>query len=80
MITPDEDPVTARIVGWGSGLREHDLLVIPHQAGGAGLYEIEDLRYAQDPGDMWFTTCRFVPGTSELGRWAAAAPKWVPLR
>jgi hypothetical protein len=72
-LTPDPNPVTARITGWGDGLRRHDLLVVPHHAGGACFYEIEQIEYRMDPSDMWSARCRFVPGSSKLGQKAAAA-------
>lgn len=72
-LTPDPDPVTARITGWGDGLRQHDLLLIPHSEGGSCFYEIEQIEYRRDPDDMWFSRCRFVPGSSPLGQKAAAA-------
>lgn len=72
-LTPGPNPVTARIIGWGDGLRIHDLLVIPRSEGGSCLYEIEQIEYRMGPSDMWFSHCRFVPGSSKLGRLAAAA-------
>src|SRR4051812_31673426 len=72
-LAPNPDPVTARITGWGDGLREGDLLLISRQGGGACLYEIETLRWADGVSDMWFTTSRFVPASSQLGQRAMAA-------
>lgn len=72
-LTPHADPVTADITGWGHGLRKHDFLLIPRQAGGTCIYKIETLRWANNVDDMWFATCRFVPGSSELGARIGAA-------
>ena len=74
-LTPNPDPVTARIIGWGEYLREGDLLVIPRpdETDKAAFYRIESLRYEMDPNDMWFSTCRFVPGSSALGQRAVEA-------
>lgn len=66
-VSPHADPVTADITGWGHGLRKQDFLLIPRPGGGRCIYEIETLRYTLDPADMWFTGCRFVLGSSELG-------------
>jgi hypothetical protein len=78
-LQPDADPVTARIAGWGHGLREHDLLLIPRQAGGKCIYEIETLRWASNVDDMWFAGCRFVPVSSELGQQVVAALDMPPI-
>lgn len=74
-LTPHADPATARITGWGLNLRVGDLLVIPRpgEGGKAAFYRIESLQYTPDPPDMWFTTCRFTPASSELGQRAIEA-------
>lgn len=74
-LTPDPDPVTARVIGWGHNLREGDLLVIPRPDDGtkAAFYRIESLRWADGVDDMWFTTCRFTPASSGLGQRAIEA-------
>lgn len=74
-LTPDPDPATARIIGWGPNLREGDLLVIPRpgEDGKAAFYLVESLEYKADPPDMWFTTCRFTPASSQLGQRAIEA-------
>lgn len=74
-LTPDPDPVTARITGWGPHLRVGDLLVIPRpgEDTGAALYLVESRRWADGVDDMWFAACRFTPASSELGRRALEA-------
>lgn len=79
ILKPHADPITANITGWGHGLRERDLLLIPHGAGGACIYEIETLRWANNVDDMWLTTCRFVLSSSELGRQVALAVEKPPI-
>lgn len=71
-ITSDADPGAPRITGWGDGVRQGDLLLLQTDDG-ACFYQIEVLNRPGDPGDMWFTRCRFVPASSELGQKAAAA-------
>lgn len=71
-IKPDPDPITARVTGWGDGVRQHDLLLLPN-GDGACFYEIETIERPRDPGDMWFADCRFVPVSSDLGQKAIAA-------
>jgi hypothetical protein len=73
IIKPHSDPAIADITGWGHGLHERDLLILPHQDGGACFYGIETLRWANNVDDMWFAACRFVPGSSELGQRVAVA-------
>lgn len=73
-LTPDPDPITARIIGWGRNLREGDLLIIPRkESSAAAFYRIEALEYKADPPDMWFTTCRFTLASSDLGQRAIEA-------
>lgn len=72
-LTSNPDPVTARITGWGHGIREGDYLAIPRPQDGCALYRIEALRYTDDPPDMWFTTSRLLPGCSDAARGIQAA-------
>jgi hypothetical protein len=78
-LTPNHDPATAQIIGWGPDLREGDLLIVerpedrPKTASKAAFYRIESLEYKADPPDMWFTTCRFTPASSQLGQHAIEA-------
>ena len=76
-IQPHADPVTASVTGWGAGVRKGDLLLLPN-GDGACFYEIESIQRPGEPGDMWFTECRFVPASSELGQKARAAMDGIP--
>ena len=72
VLTPDEDPVTARISGWGGGLREGDFLLLTHpETRIIVVYRLEEVEYYSkpgDPGDQWRGRVRFVPAASELGQ------------
>lgn len=48
------------ISGWGSGINEGDYLLMAH-AKGEARYEIESIRYVDDPADMWFAKAVFAP-------------------
>jgi hypothetical protein len=71
-LTPDSDPATARIAGWGGGLREGDFLLLTHpETRIIVVYQLEEVAYygnPGDPGDQWHGRVRFVPATSELGQ------------
>lgn len=68
VLDPGADPVSARVQGWGYGLRRGDFLVLPHSAGGVAVYRLEDVGYRLEPADVWVGRASFVPGSSELGR------------
>lgn len=76
-LTPDANPATARVSGWGFGIRVGHFLRLTHPAGGYVLYEITEVRYASNPLDMWHASVRFVPGSSDLGQRVEAAVKAV---
>lgn len=78
-ITPDADPVTAQLMGWGVGIRQRDVLLIPHSQGDGCLYEVEQIKYFRDPADMWKAACRFVAGSGEAGQLYAAAMQAKPV-
>lgn len=71
-LTPDSDPNTARITGWGSGLREGDFLLLTHpETRIIVVYRLAEVAYYRkpgDPGDQWRGRARFIPATSELGK------------
>jgi hypothetical protein len=71
-LTPDPDPTTARISGWGSGLREGDFLLLTHpETRIIVVYQLTEAEYYSkpgDPGDQWRGRARFIPADSELGR------------
>lgn len=71
-LTPDADPHTARISGWGSSPREGDMLLLSHPDGGEVYYQLTEVRYPGNPADQWFGSARFVPRASELGQRAAS--------
>ena len=71
-LTPNADPTTARISGWGSGLREGDFLLLTHpETRIIVVYQLTEADYYSkpgDPGDQWHGRARFIPATSELGQ------------
>jgi hypothetical protein len=69
VFTPDSDPTTARITGWGDGLRKGDFLLLTHpETRIIVVYELEEVAYYGNPGDMWRGRARFIPAASELGQ------------
>lgn len=72
ILAPDSDPTTARISGWGDGLREGDFLLLTHpETRIIVVYQLEEVAYygkPGDPGDQWHGRVRFVPAASELGQ------------
>lgn len=72
-LTPDADPNTARVSGWGSSPQQGDILLLSHPDGGEVFYQLTELRYPGNPPDQWFGRARFVPRASKLGRRAEAA-------
>lgn len=72
IITPDPDPTTASVTGWGDGVRQHDLLLLPNGES-ACFYVIETIRRPGNPPDMWTAHCRWVHAESRLGLKATLA-------
>ncbi len=71
-LTPDADPTTARITGWGGGLCEGDFLLLTHpETRIIVVYRLTEVEYYSkpgDPGDQWHGRVKFIPATSELGQ------------
>lgn len=47
-------------VGWGSGVREGDYLLIPN-GDGTTRYQVETITYYPDPSDMWQAELLYAP-------------------
>jgi hypothetical protein len=74
ILTPDQDPATAWISGWGGGIRLRDLLLLTHpEYDGHVIYQVTEIRYHSNPADMWRGRVRFIPGSSDLGLAVEAA-------
>ena len=51
----NEDWTEIKLAGWGSGLKQGDLLLLPAPDGKPALHwEITNVEYTKDPLDMWF--------------------------
>jgi hypothetical protein len=46
------------IAGWGPGIEEGQLLLLPTEDGRAVKWRVIKVRYCDDPKDMWFATIR----------------------
>jgi len=54
----------AKMSGWGRGINPGDFLIIDNHDIGNGettRYQIEEIRYCDDPPDMWFAYGVFSP-------------------
>jgi hypothetical protein len=73
ILTPDPDPSTAKVTGWGCGLRVGDYLMLSRSTSSdeTALYRLTEVVYKMDPEDMWNARAVFVPGSSEEGRLVA---------
>ena len=72
-LTPDKDPTTARISGWGGGLCIGDFLLLTHpETRIIVVYQLTEVEYYSkpgDPGDQWHGRARFIPANSEVGQY-----------
>jgi hypothetical protein len=49
------------IIGHGRGLKAGDYILMSHQNGDDTRYQIDSIRYANDPADMFFAELVFRP-------------------
>jgi hypothetical protein len=49
------DGKRASVTGWGTGIREGDIVLLPnpHNESGVSRYQVETISYFPDPRDMW---------------------------
>lgn len=57
----DDGGVTARITGWGRGVKQGDYILLSHNNGDPTRYRVERIEYYNDPPDMWRAEVRFAP-------------------
>jgi len=58
--TPIAGGLTARMSGWGDGIKAGDFLILPNGTQ-TTRYRVESIRYEWDPKDMWHATVAFAP-------------------
>jgi hypothetical protein len=58
--TVREGGKTLEAQGWGEGIHDGDLLVLPN-GDRSTRYEVVSIRYYPDPPDMWSAVLRFTP-------------------
>lgn len=50
------------MMGWGNGISDGDYLIIQGDGGsGTTRYQVEKVKYMNDPKDMWSITAKFAP-------------------
>lgn len=57
------DPKGLRLdmYGWGGGIAAGDYLLLQDGPDRSSRYQVENIRYAGDPQDMWFAIAVFAP-------------------
>lgn len=46
--------------GWGNDIKKNDYLILENN-GNSTRYRVKEIRYENDPRDMWFATLGFAP-------------------
>lgn len=57
---PIGDGIKANISGWGFGLKVGDYLILPNGCT-TTRYQIDEVKYYNDPADMWNAKVTFAP-------------------
>lgn len=50
-----------RVYGWGEQIVENDFLILPNGHDATTRYLVLNIKYTDDPPDMWFATLQFSP-------------------
>lgn len=58
--SPIKGGLEGDMMGWGSGIRVGDYLIIPNGTS-TTRYQVTTIRYFSDPADMWSARVRFAP-------------------
>ena len=58
---PIENGMRASMSGWGHGIEAGDYLIIQDGADRTTRYKVDNIRYCNDPADMWHVKASFAP-------------------
>lgn len=58
---PIDGGMKGSIIGWGSGLKDGDYLLLEDPRGGSSRYQIDSIEYFSNPSDMWSANVKFAP-------------------
>ena len=59
-ITPIDGGMRAKLMGWGTGIRKGDYLILPNGER-TTRYRVDKVKYMLDPKDMWRIEASFAP-------------------